>query len=66
MEKDLDELFPVMALLEGRCVYEAARKAKLREVKRLEELHKKLEKYALAGDVERYFAENYRFQELVQ
>jgi DNA-binding GntR family transcriptional regulator len=64
--QDIDELFPLMALLEGRCAYEAVKKAKAADIKRVEELHNKLEKYAAAGDVDKYFEQNCLFHELVQ
>jgi DNA-binding GntR family transcriptional regulator len=64
--EDIDELFPLMALLEGRCAYEAVRKATAADIKRVEELHKKLEKYAADNDVDKYFEQNCQFHELVQ
>src|SRR5512134_2910267 len=54
-ERDLDEIFPVLALLEGRCAYEAAQKARGPHLKRLQVLHEKLERAGAAGDVEAYF-----------
>ncbi len=65
-DQDLDELFPVMALLEGRCAFEAARKAGSSDLRRLEELHNRLERHARRGDVDRYFEQNCLFHELVQ
>ncbi len=65
-EQDINELFPLMALLEGRCSYEAAKKAKSADIKRIEELHNKLEKYAAANDVEKYFEQNCLFHEIIQ
>lgn len=64
--QDLDEIFPVMALLEGRCAFEAVRKAASADLRRLEEIHARLEKYAAAGDIERYYEHNYAFHEAVQ
>jgi len=65
-KQDIDELFPLMALLEGRCAYEAVKKSKPADIKRIEELHSKLEKHARANDVEKYFEQNCLFHELVQ
>jgi DNA-binding GntR family transcriptional regulator len=65
-QQDIDELFPLMALLEGRCAYEAVKKAKPADIKRVEDLHSKLEKLAAAGDVDKYFEQNCLFHELVQ
>src|SRR3954465_11568789 len=38
-EQDLDEIFPVIALLEGRCAFEAAQNATDAEIAALEDLH---------------------------
>ena len=48
---DLDDLFPVLALLEGRCAYEAVRQATPAEVRRLDALHARLERLAARRDV---------------
>jgi DNA-binding GntR family transcriptional regulator len=65
-ERDLDEIFPVLALLEGRCAYEAARKARAQDLKRLEALHERLERSAQQGDIESYFDANQEFHLLLQ
>lgn len=65
-ERDLDEIFPVLALLEGRCAYEAAQKAKGPQLKRLQVLHEKLERAGAAGDVEAYFQANQDFHLALQ
>src|SRR3954470_13923104 len=41
-EQDLDEIFPVIALLEGRCAHEAAVRATDADIEALEALHAKL------------------------
>ncbi len=64
--QDLDEIFPLMSLLEGLCAYEAVKKATPADVKRLEALHLRLERHAAAGDVARYYEQNYAFHEAVQ
>lgn len=63
---DLDEIFPIMAMLEGRVAYEAALKAGPDELKRLDALHGKLEKHAAARDVDRYYEVNYAFHDALQ
>ena len=63
---DLDDLFPVMALLEGRCAYEAVRKATPADVARLEAIHARLEALAAGGDVDGYYESNYSFHETIQ
>jgi DNA-binding GntR family transcriptional regulator len=65
-EQDINELFPLMALLEGRCAFEAVKKAKPADIKRIEDLHKKLEKHAASNNVDAYFELNCQFHELVQ
>ncbi len=64
--RDLDELFPLMALLEGLCALEAVRKATRDDVRRLEALHARLERHAAAGEVDRYYEQNTAFHEAVQ
>lgn len=65
-ERDLDEIFPVLALLEGRCAFEAAAKAVAADLRRLEALHDRLEKSAAAADVERFFEANQAFHRALQ
>ena len=65
-ERDLDEIFPVLALLEGRCAYEAAQKAGGEDLDRLEKLHGELEKHAARGDVDRFFDANQAFHRALQ
>ena len=45
-ERDLDEIFPVIALLEGRCAHEAALHASDADLQALELLHERLKKAA--------------------
>lgn len=65
-QQDIDEMFPIMALLEGRCAYEAVKKAKASDLKKIEELHAKIERCAANLDIEKYFELNCVFHELVQ
>jgi DNA-binding GntR family transcriptional regulator len=60
-EQDLDDIFPLMALLEGRCAFEATRKATASDVARLQEIHDRLEKYAADGQREAFFEANQEF-----
>jgi DNA-binding GntR family transcriptional regulator len=64
--QDLDEIFPLMALLEGLCAREAVGKATEEDVRRLEALHERLERHATAGEVDRYYEQNYAFHAAVQ
>jgi len=65
-EEDADALFPVMALLEGRCAHEAARKAGEADVLRLARLHEDLERHAAAHDIDGYYRVNHEFHGFVQ
>jgi DNA-binding GntR family transcriptional regulator len=65
-ERDLDEIFPVMALLEGRVAFEAAGKASDAELARLGALHDALEAHAAANDADRFFEANQAFHAALQ
>jgi DNA-binding GntR family transcriptional regulator len=65
-ERDLDEIFPLMAMLEGRCAFEATQKAKAEDIARLDAVHGLLEKHAASGDKERFFEANQEFHRAVQ
>ncbi len=65
-EQDLDEIYPVIALLEGRCAAEAAQKARPADLKRLAAIHETLERHAAAGDTDAFFEANQGFHTLVQ
>ncbi|HLV27730.1 MAG TPA: GntR family transcriptional regulator [Burkholderiaceae bacterium] len=64
--RDLDDIFPLMAMLEGRCAHEAARKVSAEDLRRLEPLHRKLEQHAQAGDIDQYYATNAVIHEAIQ
>lgn len=63
---DLDEIFPIMALLEGEVAREAALKGSAADLKRLDQLHAGLERHAAAGEVDRYYEVNYVFHDALQ
>jgi DNA-binding GntR family transcriptional regulator len=65
-EQDLDEIFPVMALLEGRCAQEATAKASKEDLARLEGIHAELERHAAANDPDRFFEANQQFHNALQ
>jgi DNA-binding GntR family transcriptional regulator len=65
-ENDADELFPVMALLEGRCAFEAVRKSTPADMKALRRLHEVLERHAAARDIDGYYRANHDFHSKVQ
>lgn len=64
-EQDLDEIFPVLALLEGRCAFEAAQHATDAELAALEELHQKLARQARAKRITEYYATNFAIHEAI-
>ena len=63
---DADKLFPVMALLEGRCAFEAASKAGPEDLHRLRHLHDELERHAASRDLHGYYRANHDFHSFVQ
>jgi len=64
-ERDLDEIFPVIALLEGRCAFEAARKATDADLAALDVLHERLNRHARAGRIADYYATNHSIHEAI-
>lgn len=65
-DDDADDLFPVMALLEGRCAFEAVRHCDAAALARLRHLHGELERHADAADIDGYYRANHEFHSLVQ
>jgi DNA-binding GntR family transcriptional regulator len=64
-ERDLDEIFPVIALLEGRCAHEAALRASDADLIALEVLHDKLQKAARDKRIVDYYDANYAIHEAI-
>ncbi|WP_442907334.1 GntR family transcriptional regulator [Hydrogenophaga sp. BPS33] len=64
-ERDLDEIFPVIALLEGRCAFEAARNATDADLAALQQLHDRLNESAQARRIQDYFDANYAIHEAI-
>ncbi len=64
-EQDLDEIFPVIALLEGRCAFDAARHATPADIEALEGLHQRLEQHALSHQINDYYATNFTIHEAI-
>jgi DNA-binding GntR family transcriptional regulator len=65
-EDDAESLFPVMAMLEGRCAFEAVSKASPEGLLGLRALHESLELHAAAKDIEGYYRANHEFHARVQ
>jgi DNA-binding GntR family transcriptional regulator len=64
-EQDLDDIFPVIALLEGRCAFEAARNATDADLTALTTLHERLEGHAKAGRIQSYYETNFAIHEAI-
>lgn len=64
-EQDLDEIFPVIALLEGRCAFEAAQQASDADLAALDSLHQQLQRSADQGRIPDYYAANYAIHEAI-
>ena len=64
-EQDLDDIFPVIALLEGRCAFEAARNASDADLVALKTLHDRLTGHADAGRIQDYYATNLLIHEAI-
>ena len=65
-ETDADELFPIMALLEGRCAFEATQHMSDADLRELQRMHDELERTAAALDVDGYYQANHVFHSFVQ
>jgi len=63
--QDLDEIFPVIALLEGRCAREAAVNASDADLATLQVLHDKLNRHAKARRINDYYAVNFAIHEAI-
>ena len=64
-EQDLDEIFPVIALLEGRCAFEAARNATDADLAALEQLHDRLQRNAKGKRITEYYETNFAIHEAI-
>jgi DNA-binding GntR family transcriptional regulator len=64
--QDLNDIFPLLALLEGRCALEATRHARPEDIKRLLTIHETLEQAAARGETDRFFQANQVFHDAVQ
>lgn len=63
--RDLDEIFPVIALLEGRCAFEAATNASDADLLALQQLHDKLDRAARGKRINDYYAINFAIHEAI-
>jgi len=60
-ERDLDEIFSIMRMLEGQCAREAAVRATDEDCKKLEHAHTQLEDAARNNDIDGFFEANQAF-----
>jgi DNA-binding GntR family transcriptional regulator len=61
--RDVGEIFPLIALLEGRAAYEATARAGAADIEALEVLHQRLRGHAAAGRIDAYYEANYAIHE---
>jgi DNA-binding GntR family transcriptional regulator len=64
--RDLDDIFPLIALLEGRCTSDALRRAKPADIRNLREIHEQLEEAARDGRITAFFEANQAFHRRLQ
>src|SRR5574343_578030 len=64
--QDLDDIFPLMAMLEGRCAAEAVNRASPADVATLKEIHGRLESAARDGRIDAFFEANQEFHRKIQ
>ncbi len=63
--QDLDDIFPVIAMLEGRCAFDATQRATPGDVQALEVLHQRLKQHAEAGRINDYYEVNFAIHEAI-
>lgn len=64
--EDVNDIFPIMALLEGRCTNEAVNRATSADIKTLADIHEALEQAARDGQIDRFFEANSEFHTKIQ
>ena len=64
--QDLDDLFPLIALLEGRCAADAVSRAKPIEIRELKKIHETLENAARDDRINAFFEANQAFHKRIQ
>jgi DNA-binding GntR family transcriptional regulator len=64
-EQDLDDIFPVIALLEGRCAMEATLNANEADIAALDAMHQALKTDAAGKRINEYYASNYAIHEAI-
>lgn len=64
--EELDELFPIVALLEGYCAQLATENISDEELVRLRHIHSNLERHAADNDIVRYYEDNIVFHDALK
>lgn len=64
--QDVDDIFPLMAMLEGRCAAEAVKRAKPADISALRNIHEQLEAAAREGRIDGFFESNQEFHKKIQ
>lgn len=64
--QDMDDIFPLMAMLEGRCAAEAVKRAKPADISALKNIHEQLEAAARDGRIDAFFESNQEFHKKIQ
>ncbi len=64
--QDLDDIFPLMAMLEGRCAAEAVGRARPADIAALRVIHDRLEAAAREGRIDAFFDANQEFHRKIQ
>lgn len=64
--EELNELFPVMVVLEGLCAREAVENCTAQDLQQLETMHEKLENYVKESNIDAYYEQNFVFHQAVQ
>ena len=64
--QDLDDIFPLMAMLEGRCAAEAIKRARPADINSLKHIHERLESAARDGRIDAFFEANQEFHKRIQ
>ena len=64
--QDLDDIFPLLAMLEGRCAGDAVRQAKPADIAELNDIHALLESAADERRIDAFFEVNQEFHKRIQ
>ncbi len=64
--QDIDDIFPLMAMLEGRCAFIAVQLAKPADIRDLKAIHDKLELAAKENRIDAFFEANQEFHRRIQ